>query len=83
MCSIYDYILCVPQLPDSPILSCAPEGVWPHGGSSDALHPVGVLREHVDGLLGGDVMDMHLGVRRPGHQYPVSRVGQELTTDTP
>ena len=58
--------------PDDAVLRRAPEGVWPHGRRGDALHPVGVFGKHVDGFLDGDVMNVDLGVRSPGHQYPVS-----------
>lgn len=67
--------------PDCAILSCAPEGVGPHGSCGDPLDPVGVVREHVDGLLDRQVMHMDLGVCRPCYQDAVTSVGQELVKE--
>lgn len=55
------------RLPDDAILRCTPEGVGPHGCRGDALHAVGMVREHMDGLLGRQVVHVHFCVGSTSH----------------
>lgn len=69
---------CLRPSPDKPVLSSTPERVGPHGCRGDAFHPVCVVSKHVDRLLHGQVVDMHLGVSCPCDQDAVPSMRQEL-----
>ena len=55
------------RLPDDTVLGCAPEGVGPHGSRGDALDAIGVVGEHVGGLLCSQVVHVHFGVCGAGN----------------
>lgn len=70
------------SVPNEAVLRRAPEGVGPHGSRCDALDAVGVVWEHVSGLLRRQVVHVHLGVGGSCDQDPVLGVRQELQTHT-
>lgn len=64
--------------PDHAVLGCAPEGVGPHGRCGNALDSVGVIGEHVDGFLHGEVVYVDFCVCCARDQDPVPGVRKEL-----
>lgn len=64
--------------PDHAVLGGTPEGVGPHGRRGDALDSVGVIGEHVDGFLHGEVVHVDFSVCCARDQDPVPGVRKEL-----
>lgn len=69
-------------LPNDAVLSCAPEGVGPHGSRCNPFDTVSVVWEHVNGLLRRQVVHVHLGIGGSCDQDSVVGVREELQTHT-